>query len=134
MGKSFLSGKRTSASATMRRDHISCCWSEAIQLSISCWTWCFFMGWKSRRCCCNSEFRCLEFTNFCARLCWIKLDGLISSWPRGIFVWKMSIDCIYSLWTNWIWRFITGRFFVFILNDWKITWPTPGCLWIWGIR
>lgn len=134
MGKSFLTGKGTSASTTVRRYHISCCWSQAIQLSVCCWTWRFFGKWKSWGCCCNPEFRSLEFTNFCAGLCRIKLNSLIGSWSRGFLVWKMSVDCIDCLWADWIWRFIRMSLFVLILNDWKITWPTPGCLWICGIR
>lgn len=134
MGKSFLTGKWPSSSTTMRRNHISCCRSQAIQLSIGCWAWCLFVKWKSWGGCCNPEFRSLEFTNFWAGLCRIKLDSLISSWPRSLLEWKMPFDGVYSLRTDWVWWFIRVRLFILILNDWKITWPTPGCLWICGIR
>jgi hypothetical protein len=134
MCKSFLTGEGASSSATMRRNHISCSWSQAIQLSVSCWTWCFFGKWEPRGCCCNSKFRSLKFTNFCAWFCGVKLNSLISSRSRGVFVWKMPLNCIYSLRANRIWWFIAVRLFILILNDWKITWPTPGCLWICGIR
>jgi hypothetical protein len=129
MSKFFLSCERTSTSAFMLWNYISSIRREIVKLLITVRARCIFDYYESRRGESDSKFRIFEFTNWNFGFSSIQSYSFIGSWSRCIFIREASLNSVYSLRSDRVRRGCFIWFFVFILNNFEFTEPTPGCLW-----
>lgn len=134
VSKSFFSRKRSSSSAFMRGNDVACPWWETIKFSVRMRSWSIFDGWEAWRCQSNTKFWTWKFADFSLKFGRIQFYSFIGSRSWSILVGEMALDWVDCLGSYSIRGVVAWLLLEFILNNSKSTAPTPGCLWICGIK
>lgn len=134
MGESFFSCERPSSSAFMRGNNVASPWWETIKICIRVRSWSIFDGWETWRCQAHTKFRAWKFADFSSKFGRIQFYSFIGARPWCIFIRKMALDWVNSFGSDSKRGVVVSLLFEFILHKWKSTAPTPGWLWIWGIK
>lgn len=134
MGKSFFSCERPSSSAFMRGNDVAGPWRKIIKLCVGMRPRSIFDCWEAWRCQANTKLWSWKFADFGPKFGRIQLYSFIGTRSWGILIREMALDWVYCLGSYGIGGVVAWLLLEFILNKWKSTAPTPGCLWICGTR